>query len=308
MTRIILTGSSGYLGSHLCRFFEEEKVFALYYNNKPQSDKVEPIQIDLSNDGELNFLFKEIKPDYVIHLAAVIPSNISVVDDKLIFQINVEVTKQIASLAQSYNSFLIFTSTDLIYDDGDNIKENHPLNPLNLYAQSKLQAENAILRYGKYFLILRTSLMYGFSISPHKSFFDLSFIQLKNNQEVRAFYDQFRNPLFVEDAARFIIELMKIKLSDEDVMNFCGFEKLSRFEMVMKTAEIFDMNKNLILKESCEILTNYKTAKNLGLNFDKMKKLNLIPNSYEQNLLHLKKNFDFYEPFLINNQNKVFKK
>lgn len=308
MTRIILTGSSGYLGSHLCRFFEEEKVFALYYNNKPQSDKVEPIQIDLSNDGELNFLFKEIKPDYVIHLAAVIPSNISNVDDKLIFQINVEVTKQIASLAQSYNSFLIFTSTDLIYDDGDNIKENHPLNPLNLYAQSKLQAENAILRYGKYFLILRTSLMYGFSISPHKSFFDLSFIQLKNNQEVRAFYDQFRNPLFVEDAARFIIELMKIKLSDEDVMNFCGFEKLSRFEMVMKTAEIFDMNKNLILKESCEILTNYKTAKNLGLNFDKMKKLNLIPNSYEQNLLHLKKNFDFYEPFLINNQNKVFKK
>ncbi len=308
MTRIILTGSSGYLGSHLCRFFEEEKVFALYYNNKPQSDKVEPIQIDLSNDGELNFLFKEIKPDYVIHLAAVIPSNISNVDDKLIFQINVEVTKQIASLAQSYNSFLIFTSTDLIYDDGDNIKENHPLNPLNLYAQTKLQAENAILRYGKYFLILRTSLMYGFSISPHKSFFDLSFIQLKNNQEVRAFYDQFRNPLFVEDAARFIIELMKIKLSDEDVMNFCGFEKLSRFEMVMKTAEIFDLNKNLILKESCEILTNYKTAKNLGLNFDKMKKLNLIPNSYEQNLLHLKKNFDFYEPFLINNQNKVFKK
>lgn len=304
MTKIILTGSSGYLGSYLCRLFEGEKVFALYNNYKPQSDKVEPIQLDLLNDEELNILFKEVKPDYVIHLASIIPSNISSIDEKLIFQTNVEVTKQIAALTDSYNSFLIFTSTDLIYDEGDDIKENHPLKPLNLYAQTKLEAENAILRYGKYFLILRTSLMYGFSISVHKSFFDLSFIQLKNNLEVRAFYDQFRNPLFVEDAAKFIIELTRIKLSNQDVMNFCGFEKLSRYEMVMKTAQIFDLNKNLIKKESCDILTHYKTPKNLGLNFDKMKKLHLFPNSFEHNLLHLKDNYEFYEPFLINDQNK----
>ncbi len=97
MSKILLTGSSGYLGSHLCRFFEDDKVFALYKENKPTSDKVEPIQIDLLNEEELNFLFKEIKPDYVIHLAGIIPSQISKFDNNLIIQMNVELTKKIAS-------------------------------------------------------------------------------------------------------------------------------------------------------------------------------------------------------------------
>lgn len=304
--KILVTGSSGYLGSHLCRFFENEKVFALYKSNRPSSDKVESIQTDLLND-DLNFLFKAIKPDYVIHLAGIIPSQISNYDEKYIYYMNVELTKKIALLSNAYNSFLIFTSTDLVYDEGDEIKENHPLKPLNLYAQTKLHAEEAIEKSGKFFLILRTSLMYGFSISVHKSFFDYSFLQLQNNQEVKAFYDQFRNPLFVEDAAKIIIKLTKIKLNDKGIMNFCGFEKLSRYEMLLKTAEVFELNKDLIKQESCENFTSYKMAKNLGLNFDRMKSLGLTVNTFVNNLLYLKKNFDFYKHslFLEKSQNNL---
>ncbi len=300
MTKILLTGSSGYLGSHLCRFFKHEKVFALYKENKPKSENVESIQIDLLNDDELSFLFKEIKPEYVIHLAGIIPSQISNFDEKFIFEMNVEVTKKIASLSHSYNAFLIFTSSDLVYDEGDDIKENHPLKPINLYGQTKLEAEKAINKYGKYFLILRTALMYGFSISVHKSFFDFAFTQLSHNQEIKAFYDQFRNPLFVEDAARFIIELTRMKSPHHDVMNFCGFEKLSRYELILKTAEIFEQNTDFIKKESCESFTQYRMAKNLGLNFDRMKELNFNPPTVIYNLEYLKINFEYYRPFLFN--------
>lgn len=306
MNKILITGSSGYLGSHLCRFFENEKVFALYQRNKPPLGNIEAIQTDLLNEEDLNLLFKEIKPDYVIHLAGIIPSQISNYDEKFIYQFNVELTKQIATLSHNLNSFLIFTSTDLVYDEGDDIKEDHPLKPLNIYAHTKLLAEKSIEKYGKYFLILRTSLMFGFSISVHKSFFDYSFIQLMNNKEVKAFYDQFRNPLFVEDAARSIIRLTGIKLKNQGVMNFCGYEKFSRYEMVLKTAEIFELNTELIQSESCVNFANYKMSKNIGLNFDKMKNLGLITNSFINNLFYLKKNFDFYKPFLFleDSQNK----
>lgn len=305
MSRILITGSSGYLGSHLCRFFESDDVFAIYKENKPSSEKVEPIQMDLLNSEDLNLLFKEIRPDYVIHLAGIIPSQLSNYDENFIIQMNVELTKQIASLSHSYNSFLIFTSTDLVYEEGDNIKETHPLKPLNLYAQTKYQAEESIFRFGKYFLILRTALMYGFSISKHKSFFDFAFMQLLNGVEIKAFYDQFRNPLFVEDAAKFIIELTKRKLPNQDIMNFCGFEKLSRYEMVLETAKVFDLNKDLIKKESCDNFTQYRMAKNLGLNFEKMKRMDLIPVSFKENLLYLKKNFEFYSEFFgLNNSEK----
>jgi len=302
MSRIVITGSSGYLGSHLCRLMEKEKVFALYKNTKPQFGNIEPIQLDLIDGEELNLLFKDIKPDYVIHLAAVIPSQLINQDDRFVYQLNVEVTKQIASLSHTYNSFLIFTSTDLVYEEGDDIKENNNFNPLNLYAQTKLEAEKSILKYGKYFLILRTALMYGFSISSHKSFFDFSFKQLLNGHEVKAFYDQFRNPLFVEDAAKYIQKFTQIKLPDYDIMNFCGFEKLSRYEMIFKMAEIFELDLNLIQKESCENFKSYKMAKNLGLNFDKMKKLNLVPETFEANLKYLKSNFDFYKQFIENDK------
>ncbi len=298
MSRILITGSSGYLGSHLCRVIEKEKVFAIYKNFKPESENVEAIQLDLLDSDELNLLVKDIKPDYVIHLAAVIPSQILNQDEKFVNQMNVELTKQIASLSNTYNSYLIFTSTDLVYDEGDDIKENHSFNPLNLYAQTKLEAEKAINKFGKYFLILRVALMYGFSISKHKSFFDHSFKQLINGQEVKAFYDQFRNALFVEEAAKFIKELTEIKLPNNDIMNFCGFEKLSRYEMILKTAEIFEFDLNLIKKESCESFKQYKMAKNLGLNFEKMRKLKFQPKTFIENLKYLKVNFEFYKRFI----------
>lgn len=298
MSRILITGSSGYLGSHLCRFIEGDKVFAIFKNLKPKFGNVESIQLDLLNADELNLLFKDIKPDYVIHLAAVIPSQLFNQDEKLVYQINVELTKQISSLSHTYGSYLIFTSTDLVYDEGDDIRENHALNPLNFYAQTKLEAENVINHYGKYFLILRVALMYGFSISKHKSFFDHSFKQLMNGQEVKAFYDQFRNTLFVEEGAKFINELTKIKLPNTEIMNFCGFEKISRYEMVLKTAEIFEFDLSLVRKESCESFKQYRMAKNLGLNFDKMKKLNLIPKTFTENLRYMKDNFEFYKQFI----------
>jgi dTDP-4-dehydrorhamnose reductase len=298
MSRILITGSSGYLGSHLCRFIEGDKVYAIYKNIIPKFGNIEPIPLDLLNGEELVLLFKDIKPDYVIHLAAVIPSQLFNQDEKLVYQLNVELTKQIASLSHTYNSYLIFSSTDLVYDEGDNIREDHRLNPQNFYAQTKLEAENSIYLYGKYFLILRVALMYGFSISKHKSFFDHSFKQLMNGQEVKAFYDQFRNTLFVEEAAKFINELTQIKLPATEIMNFCGFEKISRYEMVLKTVETFGFDSSLVRKESCESFKQYRMAKNLGLNFDKMKKLNLKPKTFSENLKYLKDNFDFYKQFI----------
>lgn len=306
MSRIIISGSSGYLGSHLCNNLKNEigKIFALYNSNQPEIENIEKIKIDLLQTDELNLLFKDIKPDYVIHLAAVTPSKLFEVDEKYIYSVNVNLTGKIASLCHSFNSYLIFTSTELVYNEGENIKEDHEIYPLNIYAQTKLEAEKVILKYGKYFLILRTSLMYGFSISTHKSFFDYSFIKLLNGETVKAFYDQYRNALFVEEAAKFIHQLLNLKLPDNFFMNFCGFENLSRFEMLYKTAEIFNLNKDLILKESGENVKEYKMAKRLHLSFDRMKSFNLHPKSFEENLLYLKSNFNVYKPYLINPQAK----
>lgn len=299
MTRILITGATGYLGGHLCNQIKNRKadIFGIYKNKHFEFENIDLIKIDLIENEEINLFFADFKPDYVFHLAAVVPSQITNVDENYVKQINVEVTRKITSLCKSYNSFLIFTSSDLVYDEGDSIDENSPLNPLTLYAQTKLEAEKYIQEKGKFFIILRTALLYGFSITHHKSFFDISFKKLQNGKTVKAFYDQYRCPLFVEEAAKFLTMLLDIKLKN-DIMNFCGNEKLSRYEMLKTTAKVFKLNESLIQLTSCTEFSDYKMVKNLGLINSKMHNLGFFPNIFSENILYLKENFLKYKKFL----------
>ncbi len=301
MNKILITGASGYLGSHLCKFLAKtnHKIFGLHNTSEIPTTGIEKVKVDLVNYSDLNYLFKDIKPDFVVHLSAITPAIISTVDEKYVREINVELTKQISINSKTYNSFIIFASSDLVYKDGENLTEESELEPLTLYAQTKLAAEKIVSEKAKYYLILRFSLMYGFSISTHKTFFDHSFLQLYQNQPVSAFQDQYRNALFVEDSANFISKLFEIKLKYHDIMNLCGWELLSRYEMVYRVAKTFGLNSDLIVKISCDDFYEYKVPKYLNLNFDKMKEYNFIPRKYDEAINYLKDNFDDYKQYIF---------
>ncbi|MCX8011227.1 MAG: SDR family oxidoreductase [Ignavibacteria bacterium] len=295
MKRILITGASGFLGTHLCHKLKntEYKAVGLFKTDKPQIQNFEFVQMDISDELELRKLFKIYKFEIVFHLAAVTPLNSIDSSDSYVNKINVKATENICKLTEEYNSLLIFTSTDLVYKEGDNLTEESALNPLTTYSKSKVDAEKIIKEFSSNYIILRTSLMYGFTLSKHRSFFDTSFEMLKQGKVVNAFSDQFRNCLFVEDSARLLIQLMSSNARNI-TLNFCGWEKLSRYEMAKKMAEVFQFDTNLVIPSSCDEFTSYKMVKNLGLNFDKMKQLDLVPNNYLKNLNYLKENLSFY--------------
>jgi dTDP-4-dehydrorhamnose reductase len=292
MKQILLTGASGYIAPYLIEEFTKRsdcKVTALYNSHPINIPEVEALQCDLSDFDILQKIFDRAKPDIVYHLASVTPTRIKDRDESYIEFFNSNVTRRIAELCNSHSSLLLYTSTDLVYENGSNIEEDFsPLEPLNLYAKTKLLGEDAVRENAQKYLILRLALVYGFSRSSYTSFFDECYRSLKAGKEVRAFYDQFRNPLYTEDAAEILAALPE-KIKTSDTINLCGSETISRYMMCAELAKTFALNSELIKPVSCEEFTAYHMVKNLSLSNRKLQEYGFRPMTYIENLHRSKK-------------------
>ncbi len=100
---------------------------------------------------------------------------------------------------------LVFTSTDLVFS-GDRAfqSENDPVKPLGVYGRSKVDAEVAVLDASAAGpLVVRLPLTYGWGRGPAKgrNFAENGCAAMLTGGKVQAFTDQWRTPLYVEDAA-----------------------------------------------------------------------------------------------------------
>jgi len=160
---ILITGSSGFLGTHFVQELEKENQVITLSRNK-SSD----IILDLSKSiPELP------KIDIVIHCAGKAHSIPKTKEDADAFYIvNYQGTKNLfAGLKPSIKTLrsFIFISTVAVYglEKGENIVESTPLNGSSPYAKSKIHAEELVLRWTKEnninFSILRLPLIFGWN-------------------------------------------------------------------------------------------------------------------------------------------------
>ena len=285
--KILITGISGYFGPYLAKELylkEGVSVTGLYNKNKIEADGIDFIKCNLIELDALTKIFNEVKPDVVYHLASVTPTRITKQSDEYVEFFNSKVTEHIAKLCGENDSLMIYISTDLVYAEGEDLKEDTAkLNPITIYAKTKLMGENSVWAFAKKYIILRCSLLYGFTRSTYTSFFDLAYSKLKSGEGVNAFIDMFRNPLYLEDAAKILAELAGI-YKQNDTINFCGDEYLSRHDMCLMMTEIFGFDKNLVRMASCNEFIDYPLVKKIGLNSDKLKSLGFTTDSFEKNL------------------------
>jgi dTDP-4-dehydrorhamnose reductase len=289
MKKILITGVSGYLGPYLCRELNTAsrgglKITGVFSSHKPLIDGIELIKCDLSKHDELTSVFEKTDPDIVYHLASVTPTRITTEEESYIEYFNKQVTSQIAGLCGKTGALMIYTSTDLVYADGIDIDEStSPLDPLTIYAKTKLMGEDEVRANAEKYIILRTALVYGFTLSAYTSFFDVVYKTLKSGGVVNAFEDQYRNPIYTEDAARILAEIPD-KYRQNEIINLCGSEYLSRYQMCLMMAEEFGFDKELIQKTTCSEFTAYPMVKRLGLKDTKLKEYGLTTGKFLDNL------------------------
>lgn len=162
MSKILLTGAAGYIGSHLCFKLLKEKYTVIGLDNlstgflepisilKNAFDKFEFINIDLADEEKLAEIFKKNKIECVIHLAAKIDVAESLQNPDLYFTENYQNSVRLVDKAveSGVNKF-IFSSTAAVYGNPiyTPIDENHPTKPLSPYGQTKLDFEKYLGKF-----------------------------------------------------------------------------------------------------------------------------------------------------------------
>lgn len=148
--KIFITGSAGYIGNHLVKFFKEKK-FQVYGCDLKQKNKNNNnfIKSDFSSDRVIKFI-KSKNINNIIHLAALTEikkdknysircNRVNYLQSKIFYQ---KIYKEKIFL----NNF-IFASSASVYGKSKNIriKENHPTIPISAYGKSKLKFERYLL-------------------------------------------------------------------------------------------------------------------------------------------------------------------
>jgi dTDP-4-dehydrorhamnose reductase len=215
-----VTGANGLIGSYLVRAVPQ-------FGPQWQARAVTREQFDLLDFASVEREFKRDRPELVIHCAAVSTSAEAQKNPALARRVNVDATKFLAELTD--NVQFIFFSTDLVFDGRKgNYQEADATNPLHLYSETKVEAEQIILRNPRH-VVVRTSLNGGISKSGNKAFNEQLSHALQSGQGMKLFTDEFRSPIFVGETARAIWELAGKNAAG--IFHVAGAQKLSRYEI-----------------------------------------------------------------------------
>ena len=242
MDRLLITGSGGFLGQELCRYAVKSwRVLGISRTSDSGVAGAENLRLNLRDSREIQAALDRVRPDAVIHAAAMADPNACEDHVAESQQINVDASIRIATWCASNRVPLVFISSDLVFDGTHApYRETDPVSPLNEYGRQKAQAECRILEIFPEAAVCRLSLMYGSSGSGRqKPLADV----LLSGQPVRLFTDEFRTPLYVRDAVTGIFQVLG---RASGIVHLGGGERLSRYDFGRMLAEILGVPDYLV--------------------------------------------------------------
>lgn len=274
MTKILVTGASGFLGYHLlAQLSKNYSVEGVYYRQKFHFPSVKWHKINLLEEKDLEKSLQIIRPVAIIHAAAISNPNACEEHVTLSHYINVYATVSIAQYCKSMNIPLIFISTDLVFNGtmGD-YSENDFCFPVSKYGAQKLEAEEFINENEQNSLICRLPLLFGFGPAYSINFLGDWLKKLADKEEVIAFSDEFRSTISVNWAVRGIVSALAYLLDKssehkEKIFHLGGSECISRFNFARLIADVFGFDdKNIVPKLRSELPMPAPRPENVSLN------------------------------------------
>ena len=243
--KLLITGAIGLYGSKLAKMALEKNidVYSCDVQEMPVCGNF--VKFDVSNKKLVDQAFTQVKPDVVVHAATLTDVDKCELNKELAWKINVEGTRNIVEAAKNAGSFLIYISTDYVFNgEKGNYTELDRPDPINYYGVTKLAAEELVKAQDEY-LIGRPSVIYGSTPAAGKVNFSLWLIEtLRKGEHVKIVTDQWNTPTLNTNLADMTLEAAELRLTG--TFHLCGATRVSRFEFAQLIAETFDLDKSLI--------------------------------------------------------------
>ena len=159
MKKMMITGASGFLGSRLAYYYKEQFELLLPTHS----------QLNVSREEAVMAYMTEHQPDVVVHCAALSNTWYCQQHPEDSHKVNVQGTVKLAKACKQVGARYVFMSSDQVYNGTPrlgSLGEWDTMQPVNIYGQHKLEAEQRALRNYPDAIGLRLTWMYDLPGSP----------------------------------------------------------------------------------------------------------------------------------------------
>jgi len=240
MRTVFVTGISGFLGHQLPHYAPNDvQVVGSFHTQVITLTTTKTFPLDLTSPVLLQQKLDELQPDAIIHLAALSNANFCEQQPKQSQAVNVNASLALAKWAAGAEVPFLFSSTDLVFDGQDApYSEADAPNPVSVYGQHKVQAEQAILSVYPKAIVARLPLLFGLAEGGRGFMFNW-LDKLRASETVFAFSDEFRTPASTASVAKGIWLLLEKEVSG--IWHLGGAERISRYDFAVQMAEVFGL-------------------------------------------------------------------
>lgn len=251
MKNLLVTGYGGFVaGSVVWQALRDRNwnVYALSLTeNSEEKERFHCIQFDLCDAAKLKEVFCAVRPDAVVHTAALADIDYCQNNQDAAEKINVGVTRELAQLCSNVDSKLIVCSTDTVFDGGKGMyTEDDQPHALNFYADTKIRAEQIVRSTVARGVVTRLSLVMGLPVlGAGNSFLAKMFDSLKKGDQVKFPANEIRTPMDVITIGRAFLEIAAGDFVG--TIHLAGSTRINRYEMACQIAEKLGFSRDLVV-------------------------------------------------------------
>lgn len=193
--RVLVTGAAGLLGAAVVREFAAAGADVL---------PCDRTRLDVADDGAVQAVLAESRPDVVINCAAYNEVDRAEDDPVTALDVNAFAVRALAREAAAAGAVLVHYSSDFVFDGETSrpyVEDDRP-NPASVYAASKLLGDWFALESPTAY-VLRVESLFGSprSWTGRRGTLDGIVAGLESGREVRAFTDRVVSPSYTSDVA-----------------------------------------------------------------------------------------------------------
>lgn len=262
---ILITGGAGFIGSHLCEKYVSEGETVLCLDNFENGDlrniyglithkNFKLVRGDVRDPNSLEKIMPRV--DTIIHLAAQIHVERSIIEPKLTYDVNVLGTLNVLEVARRYDvEKIIHTSTSEVYGSARNLpmNEDHPLCAPHPYGASKIASDRLcyayVQTYGMNISIARPFNTFGPKQKDHGYGGAISIFtkRVLSGQPPVIYGDgnQTRDYMYIDDLVRAYDLVLKNNKALKEVINFGTGKQIKIIDLANRIIELCDSKRKI---------------------------------------------------------------
>lgn len=251
--RVLITGGSGMLGSNLAFYLSQTRprwqLHLTYLAHKVELPGVTSHQVDLLDEVGVKKLMQDVKPQLIIHCAALTDLDWCEQHPGEALMVNAGTTITMMGWANHLGARLVYISTDAVFGQVGKLPftERSKPQPLSEYAISKLNGEMEALELGDNALVVRTCI-FGSNPTPRQSLAEWMVAELSTGKPLTGFADVRFNPILTTDFAGALLTAIDHDLSG--LYHISGKDTLSKYDFAVLLANTFGYDPKLVVPGS----------------------------------------------------------